>query len=187
MCILAIIWFKRPDGNYEPIISILASLLSLLALVVPAYLIRKKHKMNDINKNQIHLIKNLLDRKESSFLRAREKWDTGVNFKLREGNEIVHSFYKDVWLQLASMFPSGNFGNMSNEEYLESFIKERYDHHYAEADSKGLGEGALAFIIVTGDVNDDLDSKIIELVSDLSSSCNDINLATWVKNWKLAE
>ncbi|MVB48456.1 hypothetical protein D6V32_19070 [Vibrio cholerae] len=187
ICVLAVLWTLNPEGDFEPFIVLIGSLVSLVAVVTSLY-VRKKNRDSVVEEqlkpSQLHFINQLIELKANVYKSARERWGCGKTSEMREGNDDVMAFYKDTWLRLADNFPVEHFGNVTHVEYLNKFISESYETHYQAADNEGCGEGSMAYIIVTAGVMKDLGSQVAELVFIMSSATDAFDYGKWLQRWK---
>src|SRR3546814_16453036 len=63
---------------------------------------------------------------------AQEGWDTGVTADMREASYDVIDFLQYAWLRLAQFYPDNHWGPKTAEEYIGSYIQDRFSFHWSK-------------------------------------------------------
>lgn len=116
---------------------------------------------------------------------AAEGWNTGVTLDMREANYDVIDFLQYVWLRLSQFYPPKHWGSQPAEDYIRSYIRDRFTYHWAKHEPDGPGTGGTIVGVVTGgDVVDDLERLIADTVSSLFRHNDDFDLDEWQRLWR---
>ena len=115
---------------------------------------------------------------------AREGWDTGVTADMREASYDVIDFLQYAWLRLAQFYPDNHWGPKTAEEYISSYIQDRFSFHWSKHEPSGPGTGGTIVGVLTGgDVIADLEGLIVDTVAALLGYKDDFDLDQWRKEW----
>ena len=117
--------------------------------------------------------------------KSQVKWDTGITSKMREGNYDLIDFLSNSWLTLSNFYPPKNFGGIDSEEYIKNYTKERFDYHWSKHTQNGEFDGGNMVIeMIGGDVSNDLERLVDDLVYALLMYEDKFNYMEWSKKWK---
>lgn len=116
---------------------------------------------------------------------AQEGWDTGVTADTREASYDMIGFLEYAWLRLAQFYPDKHWTGRSAEDYIRSYIQDRFSFHWSkhEPDGPGMG-GTIIGVLTGGDVISDLEDLIADTVSTLFIHNKDFDFRDWRKGWK---
>jgi len=89
----------------------------------------KEAKRNIENRKHLVFIQNLPNEKRIALENAHKKWDTGVTYDMKEGNSEYINFLEEMWLTLSEFYTSRNFSGKTSKQYINDYIKERFDYH----------------------------------------------------------
>jgi len=137
----------------------------------------------------LEFINNLPNEKRiASLENAHKKWDTGLPFKMREGNSEFIDFLEKTWLQLAEFYTSKNFDNKSPKQYISDYIDNRSTYHHSKHTIGGqfLG-GSDTRTMIGGDIINDLDELIKDMVFTFSIYNDDFNYDKWISEWNIED
>ena len=113
-------------------------------------------------------------------------WDTGITVKMREGSYQVIEVLKGILLELAKCYPPFHFGADANT-YFDEYIKSRFALAYKTLEPGGPGTGGtIVLVLAGGDVMNDLEKMIADMVRSLTSGRDDFNYSVWLEEWKKA-
>lgn len=115
---------------------------------------------------------------------AQEGWDTGITAEMIEASYDVIDFLEYVWLRLAQFYPENHWGGRSAEEYIRSYITDRFSFHWAKHEPDGPGTGGTIVGVLTGgDVIADLEALIADTVSAMFMYSEDFDFGQWKAEW----
>lgn len=115
---------------------------------------------------------------------VQDGWDTGVTSDMREATYDVIDFLQFAWLRLAQFYPDDHWGTSTAEEYIRSYIQDRFSFHWSKHEPGGPGTGGTIVGVLTGsDVIDDLESLIADTVTALLGYSEDFDISQWRKDW----
>ena len=115
---------------------------------------------------------------------AQEGWDTGVTSDMREASYDVIDFLEYAWLRLAQFYPDKHWDGKTAEEYIRSYIQDRFSFHWSKHEPDGPGTGGTIVGVLTGsDVIDDLEGLVGDTVTALLGYNEDFDLDQWRKEW----
>jgi hypothetical protein len=115
---------------------------------------------------------------------AQEGWDTGITAEMREASYDVVDFLEYVWLRLAQFYPEKHWGGKTAEEYIRSYITDRFSFHWAKHEPDGPGTGGTIVGVLTGgDVIADVESLIADTVSAMFMYSDDFDFKQWKAEW----
>ncbi len=117
---------------------------------------------------------------------AQQGWDTGVTSEMRDASYDVIDFLQFAWLRLAQFYPDKHWGTSTAEEYIRSYIQDRFSFHWSKHELGGPGTGGTIVGVLTGgDVIDDLEALVADIVTALLGYNEDFDLDQWRKDWAL--
>lgn len=115
---------------------------------------------------------------------AQEGWDSGVTSDMREASYDVIDFLQFAWLRLAKFYPDNHWGTATAEQYICSYIQDRFSFHWSKHEPGGPGTGGTIVGVLTGgDVIADLEALVADTVTTLFSHNEDFDLDQWRKDW----
>jgi len=116
---------------------------------------------------------------------AQEGWDTGVTSDMRDASYDVIDFLQFVWLRLAQFYPDNHWGKQTAEQYIRSYIQDRFSFHWSKHEPGGPGTGGTIVGVLTGgDVIADLEALVADTVTALFGYNEDFDLDQWRKDWE---
>jgi hypothetical protein len=116
---------------------------------------------------------------------AQEGWDTGITAEMREASYDVIDFLEYVWLRLAQFYPENHWGGKSAEEYIRSYITDRFSYHWAKYAPGDPGiRGTIVGVLTCGDVIADLEALIADMVSAMFMYKEDFDFKQWKAEWR---
>ncbi len=145
----------------------------------------KQNAIRDIgNKSDLKFIESLPEEKSITYRNAQQLWDTGTTVSMKQGNYDVIDFLKSTWLKLSEFYTSNNFGLETSEEYVDRYIRERFEYHHAKHSPNGeRNSGTIVGVLVGADVITDLDSLVDNLVGTISFYNDEFDYLEWKKRW----
>lgn len=136
--------------------------------------------------NNLKFIESLPEERNLAYKNAHKKWDTGVTSLMRKGNYDVIEFLKNTWLKLSEFYTSHNFEGKTSEEYIDDYIKRRFEFHWAKHMPNGkFSSGTIVGVMVGADVIADIEILIDEIVGTLSFYNEDFDYLTWKERWTI--
>jgi hypothetical protein len=115
---------------------------------------------------------------------AHEGWDTGVTSEMRDASYDVTAFLEYAWLRIAEFYPDRHWSGQSAQDYIHTYIQDRYAFHWSKHEPGGPGTGGTIVGVLTGDdVISDLESLISDTVSALLGYNDDFDFAKWKREW----
>jgi hypothetical protein len=116
---------------------------------------------------------------------CQEGWDTGVTAEMRNASYEFIDFLESTWLYLAEFYPSNHFGRSSSKQFIQDFIRDRFDFHWKKYEPDGQGtRGTMIGVMVGGDVIADLEKLIGDTVAALFLVSDEIDIRAWNKEWR---
>ena len=146
----------------------------------------KEAKRNIENRKHLVFIQNLPNEKRIALENAHKKWDTGVTYDMKEGNSEYINFLEEMWLTLSEFYTSRNFSGKTSKQYINDYIKERFDYHSSKHIINGefLG-GSMQNVMIGGDVIHDMEELIQDVVATFNLYTEDFNYDDWVNEWNV--
>jgi hypothetical protein len=137
--------------------------------------------------SDVRLLESLPDLKAVAYRTAQAGWDSGITAEMRKASYDLVDFYQYVWLKLAEFYPRKHFGKGGADEYIRTYIQDRYKFHWAKNEPGGPGTGGTIVGVVTGgDVVNDLDRLILDTMAAVVGYTDDFNLERWRERWSRA-
>lgn len=148
----------------------------------------RNESIRDIDDNKhLKFIDSLPEEKMIVYQNAQKKWDTGITSEMREGNYNVIDFLKETWLKLSEFYEDKNFEDKKAQDYISDYVKSRFDYHYSKHTPKGeFKSGTIVYVMVGGDVIDDLDILVLDLVSTISFYNDSFDYNDWKNRWAIS-
>ena len=131
-----------------------------------------------------NFVNTLPDQRRAAYGEAQKGWDSGITSNMMNASySLIHNL-QGYLVGLASFYPRGHFGPSGADEYFHEITRSRFDWHrkHLEADGPGSG-GTIIGPIASGNVIDDLENMVIEMVRSLTQHDNDFNLTGWLARW----
>ena len=146
----------------------------------------KDAKRSIENINHLKFIENLGNEKRIALENSHKKWDTGMPYKMREGNSEFIEFLENVWLQLSEFYTSRNFDGKSPKKYIEDYIQERSEYHHSKhiIDGEFLG-GSDTRIMIGADIIEDLEILIKDMIFTFSIYNDNFAYESWEDAWNI--
>src|SRR3546814_17280740 len=69
---------------------------------------------------------------------------------MREASYDVIDFLQYAWLRVAQFYPDNLWGPKTAEEYIGSYIQDRFSFHWSKHDPSGPGTGGTIVGVLTG-------------------------------------
>lgn len=136
--------------------------------------------------HQLRFVKSLPELKEVTCKNAREGWNTGVTADMRQASYDVIDFLIDTWVKLAGFYPERQFEGKAARGFIDSYVRSRFEYHWAKHEPKGIGSrGTMVGVLVGGDVIEDLDCMVVDMVSTLALDAETIDFEAWNVAWGL--
>lgn len=137
--------------------------------------------------HQLRFIESLPELKKVAYKNARKGWDTGVTADMRQASYDVIDFLIDTWVRLADFYPERHFEGKTAREFIGDYVRSRYKYHWAKHEPESLGSrGTIVGVLVGGNVIEDLDRMVFDVVSTLVLDTETINFAAWEAAWMTA-
>jgi hypothetical protein len=125
--------------------------------------------------------------KQAQLSIAMEKWETGVNSIMNQGNYDMIDFYEEVLLELSTFYPQNHFNGMLPQQYFNEIISAKFLWYRLILEPEGVGSGGTIINNIVGNnVMVELKKMIVDVVQSLVNSNNldgEINLNKWIKSW----
>jgi hypothetical protein len=116
---------------------------------------------------------------------ARPEWE-GSNLQMIDGSNLVIDTLKRLWLGLSEWFPPSHFGPTAGE-YLDKYIDERWQWHYALSFAGGdPGAGSSFAVFASDGVIKDVELMILQTVRSLAYLLDKFDLNVWERRWAKA-
>lgn len=116
---------------------------------------------------------------------AQKGWDTGVTADMRQASYDVIDFLEYAWLRIAEFYPEKHWSGNTAEDYIRSYIQERFTFHWSKHEPEGLGTGGTIIGVLTGgDVISDLEELVADTVASLFMYNDDFDFQAWRDAWR---
>lgn len=116
---------------------------------------------------------------------AQEGWDTGVTADMRQASYDVIDFLEYAWLRIAEFYPEKHWSGNTAEDYIRSYIQERFTFHWSKHEPEGPGTGGTIVGVLTGgDVISDLEELVADTVASLFMYNDDFEFEAWRDAWR---
>lgn len=116
---------------------------------------------------------------------AQEGWDTGVTADMRQASYDVIDFLEYAWLRIAEFYPEKHWSGNTAEDYIRSYIQERFTFHWSKHEPGGPGTGGTIIGVLTGgDVISDLEELVADTVASLFMYNDDFDFQAWRDAWR---
>lgn len=115
---------------------------------------------------------------------AQEGWDTGVTADMRQASYDVIDFLEYAWLRVAEFYPEKHWSGKTAQDYIRSYIQERFTFHWSKHEPDGPGTGGtIVGVLAGGDVISDMEELVSDTVSSLFMNNDDFDLKAWRDAW----
>jgi hypothetical protein len=132
-------------------------------------------------------VSHLPELRRAAYERARPEWDSGVNSRMKIATRNVIDIYERVLVHLASWYRPKHFGGKAADRYFSEFTAERSLWHLDALSPLGrTGHGTGLALDAAGNVLNDLERAIVEMVFALAGTYIAFFDPTWRERWKLA-
>lgn len=131
-------------------------------------------------------IESLPDELAAAIAESREDWDSGVTVRMVEGTLRVIQAVKDMWLRLAETYPKHHFGGRPAAEYIDDYVRQRSELHYAVLEPGGPGTGGtIVRVNAAAGVAADLNRLVVETVDAIRGMGQDLQVRNvWMRRWE---
>lgn len=134
--------------------------------------------------HQLRFVESLPELKKVIYRNAREGWDTGVTADMRQASYDVIDFLVDTWVKLAGFYPERQFEGKAARVFIDGYVRSRFKYHWAKHEPKGVSSrGTMVGVLVGGNVVEDLDHMVIDIVSTLALNAETIDFEAWKTAW----
>jgi hypothetical protein len=120
---------------------------------------------------------------------GKSDYDSGTTFGMIQAAARASEVTKQIWLRLSQAFPEVHFGGRPAEEFIDDYIQQRSEWHYALAEPEGPGTGGtIVGILVSRGVLNDLHAAVMETVRSIRGlGYSRRELEAWKERWTAAK
>lgn len=131
-------------------------------------------------------IASLPTQRRALYQAAHLGWDTGVTSSMDASSYELLAALEEIWTYLARFYPKWHFDRVNRQQYVRSFVADRFLYHRAIHQPEGEGSaGTIIGQLAAGGVVRDMESAIGDMVEALWfwHQLESVDLPAWREEW----